>query len=90
MLRAIWSSQTHVIFMPPWHFSNLIVQRGTIMLEGIVGETLGEVIPGAGMLAMPIPVRSIITPFISLSPKQKDTRADLARSKSSPETQTSG
>ena len=23
MLRAIWSSHTQVIFMPPWHFSNL-------------------------------------------------------------------
>ena len=30
MLHAILSSQTQVIFMPPWHFSNLSVQRGTI------------------------------------------------------------
>jgi hypothetical protein len=30
MLHAIWSSHEQVIFMPPWHFSNFIVQRGTI------------------------------------------------------------
>ena len=30
MLHAIWSSQTQVIFMPPVHFSILMVQRGTI------------------------------------------------------------
>ena len=30
MLQAIASSQEHVIFMPPVHFSNFMVQRGTI------------------------------------------------------------
>jgi hypothetical protein len=30
MLHAIWSSHEQVIFIPPWHFSNFIVQRGTI------------------------------------------------------------
>jgi hypothetical protein len=30
MLHAIVSSQEQVIFMPPVHFSNFIVQRGTI------------------------------------------------------------
>ncbi len=31
MLHAILSVQVQVIFMPPWHFSILIVQRGTII-----------------------------------------------------------
>jgi hypothetical protein len=30
MLHAIGSSQWQMIRMPPWHFSNFIVQRGTI------------------------------------------------------------
>jgi hypothetical protein len=30
MLQAMVSSQVQVIFMPPLHFSNFIVQRGTI------------------------------------------------------------
>jgi hypothetical protein len=47
MLHVIWSSQVQVIFMPPWHFSNFIVQRGTI-IELIVGA-----VPVAG-IAMPV------------------------------------
>jgi hypothetical protein len=30
MLHAVASVQSHIIFMPPAHFSTLIVQRGTI------------------------------------------------------------
>jgi hypothetical protein len=30
MEQAVWSSQEQVIFIPPVHFSNFIVQRGTI------------------------------------------------------------
>jgi hypothetical protein len=30
ILQAILSAQLHMIFMPPVHFSNLTVQRGTI------------------------------------------------------------
>ena len=30
MLHPIWSGQAQVIFMPPAHFSNFMVQRGTI------------------------------------------------------------
>jgi hypothetical protein len=47
MLHVIWSSQVQVIFMPPWRFSNFIVQRGTIM-----GFVVGAV-PIAG-IAMPV------------------------------------
>jgi hypothetical protein len=90
MPRAIWSSQTHVIFMPPWHFSNLIVQRGTIMLGAIAGEMLGDGMPAAERPAIAIPVRSIITPFITVSPKQKDTRTFNVRSKSCRKTENTG
>ena len=78
MLHAILSSQLHVIFMPPVHFSTLKVQRGTmsqLLLTGIVG--VGEVIPGMPMPGVPmpgIPMRSIIialdigiTPFPGLA-----------------------
>jgi len=69
MLHAILSSQLHIIFMPPWHFSNFIVQRGTIiMLAGIVLEPLiiGAVVPG--MLMPAIKFRSIVMLVISFSP----------------------
>jgi len=37
MAQAVASSHLQVIFMPPWHFSILNVQRGTIiMLAGII------------------------------------------------------
>lgn len=71
MVHAAGSSQVHVIFMPPLHFSILNVQRGTIiMLLGIVGmlgvgipmPALGEfIIPG-----MPIVMRSIIGVLLAM------------------------
>jgi hypothetical protein len=68
-LHAIASSQVQVIFMPPVHFSNFIVHRGTIIqLAGaIVGGALtpGMPIPGIPML---IPVRSIIMVDTGLTP----------------------
>jgi len=58
------SSQTHVIFIPPAHFSKVILQRGTIIMfmpapvepgePSIPGE------PGILMPGMPIPARSVI------------------------------
>jgi hypothetical protein len=55
MLVAILSSQWQWIFIPPVHFSNLSVQRGTIIQlvpAGMpVGEpTVGVPIPGIPML----------------------------------------
>jgi hypothetical protein len=45
--HAVWSEQLQVIFMPPWHFSNFMVQRGTI----------GTFIAGEGpVVGMPMPV----------------------------------
>jgi hypothetical protein len=46
MLRAIGSSQTQVTFMPPWHFSNLNVQRGTIIQLAVAGIVAVAPIPG--------------------------------------------
>jgi hypothetical protein len=37
MLHAVGSSQLHVTFMPPLHFSNFILQRGTSIMFGIMG-----------------------------------------------------
>ncbi len=45
MLRAIWSSQTQVTFMPPWQRSNLKVQRGTISQFDVAGDTAGMPMP---------------------------------------------
>jgi hypothetical protein len=66
MLQAILSSQEHMIFIPPLHFSILTVQRGTMsqfMTCGIaVGvPVIGAPIPGILMPCIAIPARSIIT-----------------------------
>jgi hypothetical protein len=68
MLFAVGSSQTQVIFIPPWHFSNLNVQRGTIIHDD--GVDIGVVIPAGVMpwVGMPMPVRSIIIPVIDHAP----------------------
>jgi hypothetical protein len=62
MLHAILSSHEHVIFMPPWHFSILNVQRGTRCMFMTAGMPVGVPIAGVGMpgAVIPIPVRSII------------------------------
>jgi hypothetical protein len=64
MLHAVGSSQVHIIFMPPAHFSNFIVQRGTIIMVGIIGAVpLAGAMP-APMPGIPIPVRSIIIALV--------------------------
>jgi hypothetical protein len=75
MLLAVGSSQTQVIFMPPWHFSTFMVQRGTIIQLGTVGAAVGAPIPGMpatepAMPGMAIPVRSIITLAMIRTPFQ--------------------
>jgi len=65
MLQAILSSQEHMIFIPPLHFSILSVQRGTMsqfMTPGIVvvAPAMGAPIPGMLMPCIAIPARSII------------------------------
>jgi hypothetical protein len=63
------SSQVHVTFMPPVHFENVMVQRGTIIMfmPGAV-VACGPIIPvapdigipGIGIPGMAVPERSII------------------------------
>ena len=61
------SSQTRVIFMPPAHFSKVILQRGTIiMFMPAPIAPVVPVMPAGDDIPMPgiIPVRSIIVPVI--------------------------
>jgi hypothetical protein len=66
------SSHTHMIFMPPSHFSNIMVHRGTIIMFIPVGAAACvPIIPGVPVIipGMPIPARSIIIgEVISASP----------------------
>jgi len=70
MLHAIASSHRQVIFMPPVHFSNFIVQRGTIIMFMVDGMPIEPPIAGVVMPGIPVMfVRSIImVPFIVKSP----------------------
>jgi len=64
MLHANASSQLHVIFMPPLHFSILMVARGTIIqfvVVGIVPVVIGVPMPDAAMPVIP-PRSTIIVP----------------------------
>ena len=64
MPQAALSAAVHVIFMPPEHFSILIVHRGTIiqLAAGIVGAVpiAGVAMPGIPIPGIPIVERSII------------------------------
>ena len=73
MVQRFWimvadtaSSLVQVIFMPPVHFSILMVQRGTIIMFGPLGMVEGEPMVPAPVEPMPIMlVRSIIiVPFM--------------------------
>src|SRR5262245_22158722 len=65
--RAVASSQEQVIFMPPWHFSNLTVQRGTIIHEEGIAACPGIPVGDAPGMGIPI-VRSSIIAVISDTP----------------------
>ncbi len=61
------SSQVQVIFIPPAHFSKVMVQRGTIIMFMPAGAAAGPIIPpapGIPMPGIPIPVRSVIIAVI--------------------------
>ena len=82
MVQRFWiivadtaSSLVQVIFMPPAHFSILMVQRGTIIMFGPLGMVEGVPIVPVPVAPMPIMlVRSIImAPFIVVSPSRKST-----------------
>ncbi len=77
MLHAILSVQVQVTFMPPWHFSNFMVQRGTIIMFIPAGMPVGiPVVPMPVLPIMPVIMAArsiIIVPVIvaSLSPKAR-------------------
>jgi hypothetical protein len=88
MPAEVASSQVQVIFMPPGHFSMVMVQRGTIIMfmPMPAGDVAGApIIPAAPaipmpMLAMPIPGRSVIMRVISMSLQwSRPGRRPLAR-----------
>lgn len=57
----ISSSQTHIIFMPPAHFSIFIVQRGTMLMLPMLGIMAGMLpIIGPGIEPMVMLGRSVI------------------------------
>jgi hypothetical protein len=61
------SSQVHVIFMPPEHFSIFIVHRGTITMfvtPGVMAGLPRAPAADAPRPAMPIPLRSIIIALV--------------------------
>src|SRR5262245_4616182 len=61
--QATSSSQLHLIFIPPVHFSIFIVQRGTIMAPAVagVGHAAGLVVMSASPAGPVIPRFIIIT-----------------------------
>jgi hypothetical protein len=64
ILQAILSSLVQESFIPPVHFSNFSVQRGTIIMFIPVGMPIEVPMPGTLMPGVPMPVmlpRSIIT-----------------------------
>ena len=68
MVALILSSHLQTIFIPPGHFSIVIVQRGTIIHCGAVGIEAPVGIPVAPipMPGIPMPARSIIIAVVTL------------------------
>jgi hypothetical protein len=57
VLQATLSSLTHIIFMPPVHFSMVTLQRGTIIDDiGVMPPVIGIGMPGIIVLGIAIPV----------------------------------
>jgi hypothetical protein len=68
MLVDILSSHVHVIFIPPVHFSNVSVHRGTITMfvaDGVVPVL--PIMPGAPGMPIPMPARSIIIALVIMA-----------------------
>jgi hypothetical protein len=76
------SSQTMVIFMPPAHFSKVILQRGTIamFMPGADAPAV-PIIPDGDAMPMPdiIPIRSVIIPVIVLLLKAVPSQMGASR-----------
>jgi len=76
MLAVVLSSLVHMIFMPPVHFSIVMVQRGTIIICGVVGMVAIPPIVPAIMGFMPVimPDRSIIIAVVIALPPSGNLR----------------
>jgi hypothetical protein len=68
MAHAAGSVHTHVIFMPPVHFSIFMVQRGTITMLGAIGV----VIPGIAAVPIPMPFMPVVGRSIIIVPVMID------------------
>jgi hypothetical protein len=75
MVQRFWiiaveaaSSQVQVIFMPPAHFSILMVQRGTIIMFEPVGIEVGDPIAPEVAPPMPMPIPIIVARSIIIAP----------------------
>jgi hypothetical protein len=81
------SSHAQTIFIPPLHFSKVIVQRGTIIMFAPAGAVAAVPITPVGPVtftpAIPIPARSIITAVVIRNPpsigKSKHRRSSPSR-----------
>lgn len=68
IVQAVGSVQTQVNFIPPAHFSILIVQRGTITMFGAIGDVMpGIPEPFIPMPGMPVVGRSIIIVLVMIN-----------------------
>jgi hypothetical protein len=81
MPAEVVSSQVHVTFIPPGHFSIFIVHRGTILMLVQPGLIAGVFMGPAAGAAMPIPLRSII---IALAMESHPIRIEVHRSHAGP------
>jgi hypothetical protein len=73
MVADIASSHLQIIFMPPVHFSIVILHRGTIMYCGAAGmPPVAPIEPAAPVpiAGIPIPARSITTALVIGDPPQ--------------------
>jgi hypothetical protein len=61
MAADILSSQEQMMRMPPWHFSILRVQWGTIIgpIPGVV-PAIGVAMPVGAAMLMPVPIEVIV------------------------------
>jgi len=64
IVQAAGSSHTHVIFIPPAHFSTFIVQRGTITMFGVMLAGIGMPMP---IPMLPVPVVAAIGFIIAVT-----------------------
>ena len=61
MVQAAGSSQVQVIFIPPWHFSTFMVQRGTMTMFGVAVGMPALIAPPA------VPIAPMAAGFIIIA-----------------------